>query len=113
MFRATCIVSPVTLALADSLEKLPTLQSIKLDGCLVTCAQWLCSLPVLNGDGGAPSSVSSRLALPRVRYSGHLDQNQRRASLTAVKRLAGLQTRRLTLCLKLWLLLHLRHGCCL
>ncbi|KAM1353337.1 hypothetical protein FF1_033036 [Malus domestica] len=30
--------SPVTLALADSLEKLPTLQSIKLDGCLVTCA---------------------------------------------------------------------------
>ncbi|XP_048425334.1 F-box/LRR-repeat protein 3-like [Pyrus x bretschneideri] len=81
--------SPVTLALADSLEKLPTLQSIKLDGCLVTCAglksignwcvslrgdrweltttcaQWLCSLPVLNGDGGTPSCVSSRLALPR------------------------------------------------
>ncbi|XP_068331428.1 probable arabinosyltransferase ARAD2 [Pyrus communis] len=25
-----------------------------------TCAQWLCSLPVLNGDGGASSSVSSR-----------------------------------------------------
>ncbi|KAI7979487.1 F-box/LRR-repeat protein 3 [Camellia lanceoleosa] len=30
--------SPVTLALADSLQKLPTLQSIKLDGCLVTCS---------------------------------------------------------------------------
>ncbi|XP_048442980.1 probable arabinosyltransferase ARAD1 [Pyrus x bretschneideri] len=78
-----------------------------------TCAQWLCSLPVLNGDGGALSSVFSRLALPRVRYSGHHDQNQRRALLTAVKRLASLQTRRLTLCLKLWLFLHLRHGCCL
>ncbi|PON94364.1 F-box domain containing protein [Trema orientale] len=31
-------VSPVTLALADSLGKLPMLQSIKLDGCPVTCA---------------------------------------------------------------------------
>ncbi|KAI7998125.1 F-box/LRR-repeat protein 3 [Camellia lanceoleosa] len=30
--------SPVTLALADSLQKLSTLQSIKLDGCLVTCS---------------------------------------------------------------------------
>ncbi|KAK3032878.1 hypothetical protein RJ639_037055 [Escallonia herrerae] len=29
--------SPVTLALADSLQKLSMLQSIKLDGCLVTC----------------------------------------------------------------------------
>ncbi|XAR55773.1 hypothetical protein NMG60_11035973 [Bertholletia excelsa] len=30
--------SPVTLALADSLQKLSTLQSIKLDGCRVTCS---------------------------------------------------------------------------
>lgn len=30
-------VSPVTLALANSLTKLPGLQSIKLDGCPVTC----------------------------------------------------------------------------
>ncbi|KAL5740284.1 hypothetical protein ACOSP7_029159 [Xanthoceras sorbifolium] len=30
--------SPVTLALADGLKKLSMLQSIKLDGCLVTCA---------------------------------------------------------------------------
>ncbi|KAL7248646.1 hypothetical protein ACSBR2_003399 [Camellia fascicularis] len=30
--------TPVTLALADRLQKLPTLQSIKLDGCLVTCS---------------------------------------------------------------------------
>ncbi|KAK6943214.1 Leucine-rich repeat [Dillenia turbinata] len=30
--------SPVTLALADSLQNLSTLQSIKLDGCQVTCS---------------------------------------------------------------------------
>ncbi|KAK0585148.1 hypothetical protein LWI29_023955 [Acer saccharum] len=30
--------SPVTLALADGLKKLSMLQSIKLDGCVVTCA---------------------------------------------------------------------------
>ncbi|KAL6987915.1 hypothetical protein U1Q18_013661 [Sarracenia purpurea var. burkii] len=30
--------SPVTLALADSLQKISTLQSIKLDGCPVTCS---------------------------------------------------------------------------
>lgn len=30
--------SPVTLALADSLQKLPMLQCIKLDGCQVTCS---------------------------------------------------------------------------
>ncbi|GMH26370.1 hypothetical protein Nepgr_028213 [Nepenthes gracilis] len=30
--------SPVTLALADSLQRLSKLQSIKLDGCLVTCS---------------------------------------------------------------------------
>uniref|UniRef100_A0A5B6ZCA3 Putative F-box/LRR-repeat protein 3 n=2 Tax=Davidia involucrata TaxID=16924 RepID=A0A5B6ZCA3_DAVIN len=30
--------SPITLALADSLQKLSMLQSIKLDGCLVTCS---------------------------------------------------------------------------
>lgn len=30
--------TPVTLALADSLQKLSSLQSIKLDGCLVTCS---------------------------------------------------------------------------
>ncbi|PSS32724.1 F-box/LRR-repeat protein [Actinidia chinensis var. chinensis] len=29
--------SPITLAFAESLQKLSTLQSIKLDGCLVTC----------------------------------------------------------------------------
>ncbi|XP_062094929.1 F-box/LRR-repeat protein 3 isoform X2 [Humulus lupulus] len=31
-------VSPVTHVLADSLRKLPMLQSVKLDGCRVTCA---------------------------------------------------------------------------
>lgn len=46
--------SPVTLALADSLKKLPMLQSIKLDGCLVTYAglqaigNWCVSLKELS-----------------------------------------------------------------
>ncbi|KAM1457303.1 hypothetical protein ACFX13_035354 [Malus domestica] len=55
-----------------------------------------------------------RLAPPQACHFGHHDQNQRRISMTVVKRLADHEARRLTFCLKLQLLLHLRHGyCCL
>ncbi|KAM1743314.1 hypothetical protein ACFX12_013215 [Malus domestica] len=68
----------------------------------VGCAQWLrstlCSSP---SAAVTPPLQARRLALPRARHSRHHDQNQRRASLTAVKRLAGHEARRPTLYLML------------
>ncbi|KAM1514058.1 hypothetical protein ACFX11_025887 [Malus domestica] len=68
----------------------------------VGCAQWLrsalCSSP---NAVVTPPLQARRLALPRAHHYGHHDQNQRRASLTAVKRLAGFEARRPTLYLKL------------
>ncbi|KAB2626268.1 U-box domain-containing protein 9-like [Pyrus ussuriensis x Pyrus communis] len=75
-------------------------------GKSVVCTPCLCSMVMVELFPLSPHAANK----PRARHPGHHDQNQRRASLTAVKRLVGLQTRRLTLCFKLWLLLHFRHG---
>ncbi|KAF8397176.1 hypothetical protein HHK36_016083 [Tetracentron sinense] len=71
--------SPVTLALADSLQKLPKLQSIKLDGCLVTCCglkaigNWCVSLKELSlskclgvTDEGLSSLVTNHKDLRKI-----------------------------------------------
>lgn len=71
--------SPVTPALADTLQKLPMLQSIKLDGCLVTCSglkgigNWCASLKELSlskcsgvTDEGISSVVSKHKDLRKV-----------------------------------------------